>query len=221
MPTLYTLGHSNHSLETFLGLLQHHQITAVADVRSHPYSRYLPHFNQKDLQMALKAVQIQYVFLGKELGARPQDLSCYHQGKALYERIAQTPLFQQGMERLHKGLEQYKISLICAEKDPLTCHRTILVCRQFQQRYPQVQIQHILSDGSLESQEQLEQRLLKIQGFADLSTVENQPKQLSLFDFVSVTPLPSREDCLAQVYQKQGDQIAYVDPNFNAASPSK
>ena len=101
---LFTIGHSNLSIEAFVLLLQQHGITAVADVRSHPFSRYLPHFNKSEIKAYLSSVGIQYVFLGKELGARPEDLSCYDSsGKALYDRIAATPLFSAGIQRLLKG----------------------------------------------------------------------------------------------------------------------
>ncbi|MCW6036570.1 DUF488 domain-containing protein [Spirulina subsalsa FACHB-351] len=212
METLYTLGHSNHSLETLIGLLQHHQIQAVADVRSHPYSRYLPHFNQNELKTALKSHHLHYVFLGQELGARPKDLSCYNNGKALYQRIAQTELFQQGLQRLQTGLQTYRISLLCAEKDPITCHRTILVCRQMKQLTPHLNIEHILANGELESHLDLENRLLQTQGFTSLFPPPNQPQQLSLFDTMQAPP--DREQCLQEAYEKQGDKIAYIDPEL-------
>ncbi|HLO49773.1 MAG TPA: DUF488 domain-containing protein, partial [Kamptonema sp.] len=175
---VFTVGHSNLSIEAFISLLQKQEITAVADVRSHPYSRYLPHFNKSEIKASLSTAGIQYVFLGKELGARPEDLSCYDiNGKALYERIAATQLFAEGIQRLIKGAESYKITLMCAEKDPSTCHRTILVCRELTKL--NVQIAHILSDSSLESQEQLEKRLLsKFNKGKDL----DGPIQLSLFE---------------------------------------
>lgn len=88
--TLYTIGHSNHDIDTFIALLKQHGVTALADVRSAPYSRYLPHFCQKPLKACLEKAGIQYVFLGKKLGARPDDETCYVEGKALYEKIAAT-----------------------------------------------------------------------------------------------------------------------------------
>lgn len=130
---LFTIGHSNLSIDAFIALLQRHGITAVADVRSHPYSRFLPHFNQSALKAALLNAGIQYVFLGKELGARAADQSCYVDSKASYEKIAATELFLEGIQRLLTGSEKYKISLMCAEKDPITCHRSILVCQHLRE----------------------------------------------------------------------------------------
>jgi uncharacterized protein (DUF488 family) len=204
---LWTIGHSNHSIETFVGLLRLHQVTAVADVRSHPYSRRLPHFNKAPLQASLADAGIHYVFLGRELGARPEDLSCYVDGKALYDRIASTALFFEGIQRLVKGAETYQIALMCAEKDPITCHRTILVCRQLRQF--DVDIAHILSNGELESHTDLEQRLLQLHNLMP-SNFEQQ--QLHLFDLL----LPSEAsaspaEALEIAYQRQGDLIAYVE----------
>ena len=218
---LFTIGHSNLSIDAFIALLQQHGITAVADVRSHPYSRFLPHFNQSALKAALLDAGIQYVFLGKELGARSADQSCYVDGKASYEKIAATELFSQGIQRILKGSEKYKISLMCAEKDPLTCHRAILVCQHL--RDFELEIQHILSNGYLESHEQLEDRLLVLHGLNQSQLDEAAPKQLSLFEEVplqeSLIEKLSREDSLKQAYKLQGEQIAYIDtkisPNEN------
>jgi uncharacterized protein (DUF488 family) len=200
---LYTIGHSNHSLEVFIDLLKQHHITAVADVRSHPYSRYLSHFNKSELQISLEKENITYVFLGQELGARPNNEDCYINGKAVYEKIANTALFQEGIQRVLKGVTKYRVALMCAEKDPLTCHRTILVCQQLKSY--NLEIKHILPTGKLESHEDLENRLLDKQGFYQL--------QLSLFDVIDTSP-PSldKEQCLQQAYQKQGENIAYVQP---------
>jgi uncharacterized protein (DUF488 family) len=206
---IFTVGHSNLSIEAFISLLQQQGITAVADVRSHPYSRYLPHFNKSEIKASLSTAGIQYVFLGKELGARPEDLSCYDiNGKALYEKIAATQLFAEGIKRLIKGAESYKITLMCAEKDPITCHRTILVCRELTKL--NVQIAHILSDSSLESQEQLEKRLLsKFNKGKDL----DGPIQLSLFELEP--QFKEKKVELPEAYHRQGLEIAYVNKEKN------
>jgi uncharacterized protein (DUF488 family) len=206
---LLTIGHSNHSIEAFILLLRQHGITAVADVRSHPFSRYLPHFNKSEITASLSAVGIQYVFLGKELGARPEDLSCYDtSGKALYDRIAATPIFTSGIQRLLKGAANYKISLMCAEKDPITCHRTILVCHKLKEF--NLEINHILSDGSLESHQDLEARLLSK---FNKGKKDNQPIQLSLFELE-----PQVKDEIVDLetaYYRYGLEIAYVTKESN------
>jgi uncharacterized protein (DUF488 family) len=155
---IYTVGHSNHPIERFLGLLQPHGITAVADVRSTPYSRFNPQFRREKLQAALGSVGIQYVFLGQELGARSQDPACYDsEGRVSYARLARTELFRKGIARLRTGMAEHRISLMCAEREPLECHRTILVARELVREG--VPVTHILGDGSLESHEHALQRL--------------------------------------------------------------
>lgn len=153
-----TVGHSNHTSERLLELLSKHGVTAVADVRSAPFSRFNPQFNRPVLTKVLSRAGIEYVFLGKELGARRSERECYVEGRAKYNLIAKTSLFRQGLERVVRGAESFHVALMCAEKDPLTCHRTILVCRHL--RPLGVCVQHILESGSVESHEQAEQRLL-------------------------------------------------------------
>jgi uncharacterized protein (DUF488 family) len=207
---LFTIGHSNLNLESFIALLHQHDVTAIADVRSYPYSRHLPYFSQAPLKAALQNAGIHYVFLGRELGARPSDASCYVEGKALYERIAATPLFEQGIQRVLKGSKAHRIALMCAEKDPITCHRAILVCQNL--RKFDLDIKHILRHGGLETHQHLESRLLSLHG---LSQPEPSLGQLALFtDEASSEPnthYRSLEELLKEAYEKQGSQIAYVE----------
>ncbi|MDJ0581509.1 DUF488 domain-containing protein [Crocosphaera sp.] len=210
---LFTIGHSNLDIKDFVSLLIQHNVTALADVRSSPYSRYLPHFNRENLKNVLLNSGIKYVFLGEELGARTKDESCYVEGKAVYENIAQTQLFAQGIERINKGLQDYNIALMCAEKDPITCHRAVLVCRHL--KVSLLNINHILQNGDLEPHDNLEKRLLEIHNL-DQSQKETTV-QLSLFDHNSAqTPVPtlSPEEALKEAYRKQGDKIAYVEKNY-------
>ena len=158
MNTLYTIGHSNHRLDKFLDLLTQHNINAVCDVRSYPYSKYNPQFNHPQLREKLSEINIAYVFLGKELGGRTSDINCYRQGKVQYDLVAKTTLFNDGMQRLQTGVKSYYVALMCAEKDPLNCHRLLLICRHLQ--VDDLTIQHIDADGNLENQKAVEQRLL-------------------------------------------------------------
>jgi len=186
----FTIGHSTHTIERFIGLLKQHSINAVCDVRSQPYSKYNPQFNREDLKEKLQKNGIAYVFLGKELGARSENPACYIDGKVQYNYLIDEPLFQQGIKRLRQGMEKYKIALMCAEKDPITCHRMILVCREMR---PIVkQIKHILSDGSIETNTEAENRLLNV-----LRIVPDMFK--------------NKNECIEEAYDKQGQNIAYVD----------
>ncbi len=157
---LFTIGHSTHSLSHFCELLKGHHITAVADVRSVPYSRRNPEFNREVLQAHLEQRGIVYTFLGAELGGRPSSPDCYLDGRVLYDRLAETHLFRTGLERVRLGAERYRLALLCAEADPIQCHRTILVCRRL--KGTGLTIQHILPTGMLESQDESEQRLLRL-----------------------------------------------------------
>ena len=149
MNQLFTIGHSSHAAEYFVGLLVQHKITAICDVRSFPMSRRNPQFNRETLKPFLKKNGIAYVFLGKELGARSDDPRCYENGRVQYHRLAETRTFYEGLARVRRGLHDYRVALMCAERDPITCHRMVLVCRYL--RSPGLSIGHILSDGSVES----------------------------------------------------------------------
>ncbi len=205
---LLTVGHSNYEMKAFISLLHKHGVTAVADVRSSPYSRFLPHFNRAALKEALATEEIRYVFLGQELGARPKNRECYINGKAVYEKIAATDEFHEGIQRVLKGVRKYRLSLMCAEKDPLTCHRAVLVCQHLQNFG--LHISHILKDGDLESHDHLEQRMLEKHGLTDFLEIKEEQAQLSLFAQQN-TNFPTREECLEKAYKLQGNEIAYVE----------
>jgi uncharacterized protein (DUF488 family) len=190
MNRLYTIGHSNHDLEHFRLLLKRHAITAVGDVRSSPYSKFNPQYNREPLQKALRENHIAYVFLGGELGPRSDDPACYLNGKVQYKRLAMTDAFERGLERLRTGMKTYCIALMCAEKDPITCHRMILVCRAL--RSDPLEICHILEDGSIETLQASERRLMR----------ELKMLQLNM--------LEGPEDLIQRVYDAQGERIAYV-----------
>src|ERR1051325_7704827 len=104
-PIIFTIGHSTHTLDHFTSLLSMHAITALCDVRSTPYSQINPHFNREELKSSLLVSGVRYVFLGEELGARSDDPSCYENGKVRYDRLAETILFRQGLERLQEGVK--------------------------------------------------------------------------------------------------------------------
>lgn len=156
---IYTIGHSNHPIESFVAMLQKHGITAIADVRSAPYSKYNPQFNKDKISASLQQTGISYVFLGKELGARPDDPGCYHNGKVLYGKIAEGQNFKKGIQRLVEGSEKYRIAIMCSEKDPIDCHRTVLVCRHL--KGVMDDILHILADGEAINHKDIERRLIE------------------------------------------------------------
>jgi uncharacterized protein (DUF488 family) len=157
-----TIGHSTHSWERFIRLLRNANVTAVADVRTSPYSRHYPHFNRNELRKELRLKGISYVFLGEELGGRPSGSESYREGVADYERMAEAPAFRKGLDRVVEGAEKYRIALLCAERDPLDCHRCLLVGRALAERG--ISVSHILDDGRVVSHTDIENKLLEITG---------------------------------------------------------
>lgn len=153
-PRVLSIGHSNHAAERFLSLLQSHAIQVVVDTRSQPYSKYTPHFDQIDLKAALTAAGIRYLYLGRELGGRPDGDEFYDEdGHVLYDRVAATPLFQEGLSRLERGIQEYKVALLCAEENPAACHRRLLVGRVLIDRG--FQVDHIRGDGTVQTEEEI------------------------------------------------------------------
>jgi uncharacterized protein (DUF488 family) len=209
---LFTVGHSNLSIQDFIKILSKYKINAIADVRSHPFSSYLPHFNRDLLKFELLKNKIKYVFLGDELGARPKDLNCYLDGKAIYARIAESEEFKLGIQRLLEGIKTYNIALMCSEKDPLSCHRTILICQYLRQL--DLIIEHIIDEETLETHSQLEARLLDFYGFdVDNNRLKvSEILQLNLFESSQTTTKSnhvSKEEFLTLAYSKQEQKIAY------------
>jgi uncharacterized protein (DUF488 family) len=188
--TLFTIGHSNHSWEQFVDLLKMHEITTICDVRSVPRSRMNPQFDREVLKGGLREAGLMYVFLGTELGGRSEDPACCDKGKVLYERVAGTPLFRKGLQRVEDGIEKrHRMALMCAEREPLECHRSILIGRQLDALG--ITVQHIHADGRLEDQKSALHRLLR---------------QLNLLD---TDMFRSRDDVIADAYRLQGNRIAY------------
>lgn len=188
---IYTIGHSNHEITSFMDLLRQHGITALGDVRSNPYSRYVPQYSREPLKTALAVAGIAYVFLGKELGARSENSACYKQGRVQYERLAKEPIFLEGIGRIIQGVNRYRIALMCAEKDPIECHRALLVARKLYETG--IPVNHILADGSLEAHEAMESRLLAVCKLPEGDMFK------------------SREEFIADAYLMQGERVAYQD----------
>lgn len=194
--TVYTIGHSTHTLDEFTALLIQHGVTALADVRSAPYSRFNPQFNKDALARELKVRGIKYVFLGRELGARAEDPALYENGRVRYSLLAQTDPFKQGIARVIQGATEHRIALMCAEKEPLECHRTLLVARALDEQG--IDVVHVLGDGRLEAHRDTMERLLDVTGL---------PHE-DLFR--------SRQDLIAEALMRQEEKVAYVDEKLAA-----
>ena len=189
---LYSIGHSNRSAEHIIGLLKLHGIQAVADVRSVPYSRHNPQFSSEALEHNLNAHGLSYVFLGKELGGLRREPECYHNHQVDYERVAKLPAFQEGMRSLVDLSSRMKVAMLCAEQDPFSCHRTLLIARHIRGLVGDVL--HIFGSGNIETQAQIEERLLL--------NYSNQDSDL----------FTTREDLIAEAYRKRAKEISYKEP---------
>jgi uncharacterized protein (DUF488 family) len=158
--SLFTIGYGDRSLGEFIALLKKYNINALCDVRSMPFSRFNPSFNKDRLENELKISGIKYVFLGAELGGRPDDLEVYVDGKVNYELVAKTEKFKYGLKRINDALIfNYRPALMCAEKDPIICHRTMLITKQFKSNG--VLIKHIIDKNKIETNAEFENRLVK------------------------------------------------------------
>ena len=150
---LWSIGHSNASVERLIELLRKHDIALLADVRTAPYSRHWPQFNREALAESLKHASIAYVFLGRELGGKPDDpaLRGPH-GLPDYDAIAALPLYHEGLRRLMDLGAQRRTAFLCSEGDPMQCHRERLVARSL--RAAGWHVRHILQDGSIQGEMQ-------------------------------------------------------------------
>ncbi len=153
-PVLMSIGHSTHPPGVFVDLLQRYGVEVVVDVRTSPFSRFNPQFNRDNLRLGLREVGIRYIFLGEELGGKPDGDEFYDpDGHVLYGRLAETPLFESGLMRLIDGAKRFRVAIMCSEEDPSECHRFLLVTRVLQRK--DVEVTHIRGDGNTERTEEV------------------------------------------------------------------
>lgn len=187
---VFTIGHSAHPPAHFASLLQRHLVDWVLDVRSSPYSRRAPQYNRPTLKGWLDQAGIRYSFGGGPLGGRPADPAMYRARQADYERMAQTESFRNGLRRIASAARSYRVALLCAEADPIECHRFLLVGRALAQG--SFDVRHILPNGELESQRAGEQRMLDAVGL----------RQPEFFEEAA--------DVLAEAYYAQAGRVAFT-----------
>lgn len=185
---LLTVGHSNHSFAHFARLIQGQAVAAIADVRSAPYSRFNPQFNRETLRDALLRLGVMYYDFGRALGARRHELDCYVNGMVRFERVEGSPLFLEGIDRL-LALPEQCVAMLCAEEEPLVCHRMILVSRHLRRRG--VSTRHLRGDGRVETMVEAEERLRRLHFPQD-----------ELFR--------SREQLVEDAYALQAERIQYA-----------
>ncbi len=198
---MFSIGHSTHPIDRFISLLKMHGVEVVVDVRSSPFSKYNPQFNKENIARSLKGAGIKYLFMGKDLGARPVDPSCYDgRGKVRYELLALRDGFKHAISRLLRGAEVYRVSLMCSEREPLECHRTLLVSQTLFEAG--CAVKHILQDGSLENHDDTLDRLLRASR-PDAGTRD-------LFDAGDGGP-GTMEQLRKEALSKQESRIAHVN----------
>ncbi|WFS62302.1 DUF488 domain-containing protein [Pseudodesulfovibrio thermohalotolerans] len=195
MGTIFTIGYTSFTdIDSFLQTLHKQKIKAVIDVRSSPYSKIHPEYNKENIKRTLNSHQIYYVFLGNECGARVDEKSCYVDGQVNFNCVSSLPKFKSGLERIYSGAKKFNVALMCAEKDPITCHRTILISKNLKQYC--LPIMHLLDTEHVETHEELEQRLLKVYELNQSHFFKNQ------------------KELLEEAYEKQANKIAYrIDEN--------
>lgn len=198
MMEILSIGHSTLEYGSFVARLKAEGVTALADVRTSPYSRHYPHFNRNELKSSLARDNIAYVFLGRELGGRPDQPELYTNGIADYEKMACTPVFARGLERLQNGAKAYRVAVMCSERNPVDCHRCLLVGRALKARG--YIVRHLLPDGQSVDQDAIEDQLLKM---ADKSEAD-----------MFVSP----RDMLAEAYRLRARKVAFAeaDPEFSS-----
>jgi uncharacterized protein (DUF488 family) len=199
-PAILTIGHSRHPLERFIALLQEAQVTALADVRSAPMSRFSPHFNKNALAASLAAQGIDYVFLGKELGGRPERPEMYTQGRADYEKMAASPEFREALARLTEAAGRHRVAVMCSEADPLDCHRCLLVGRAL--AAGGIDVGHIPASGAVVTHAQAEDRLLELENLTEAGLL-----------------LRSRDERLAEAYRSRCRKVAYARVGTAPSAP--
>ncbi len=202
---LFTIGHSTHQIDFFLKRLKEHHIDCLIDVRSHPFSNIAPQFNKPLLYKTLQTNKISYAHMPDEFGARRTEKAFLnHDGKVDFEKVREGDAFKRGVERIKNGLSKgFNIALMCAEADPFICHRFSMISRGLTQSG--LEVQHILKDGSIVTNDSLEEKLLE--KFKSVLPTE------TLF-----TPARSREELISEAYRLQNSKIAFTSLHIDEIS---
>ena len=207
-PQILSVGHSNHDLAALVGLLRGASITAVADVRSHPFSRRLPQFNRPDLERALQAQRMSYLFFGDRLGGRPGDPDLYDaEGRVDYEKVRATDAFRAGLDSLVQAAGRFTVAMLCSEADPLDCHRGLMITPALLELG--VAPLHLRRDGTVETTAAMEERLLAETGVG--------AGVLDGLFAAQVTP-EERRGLLAEAYRLMAQRKAFRRPLDEADS---
>ncbi|MGL6298396.1 MAG: DUF488 family protein [Methanobacteriaceae archaeon] len=220
MNSIFSIGHSTNDWDVFLNLLKKNEINCVVDVRSVPYSKYASQFNKEKIKKKLELNNIKYEFMGKTLGARQTDKELFDNDGILdFEKVLKLGKFKDSINEIIKNLENgTSVALMCSEKEPISCHRSILISRSFFNK--NIVVKHILGDGSIETHEELEQELLKLYDFPCNNQVllfKNSSKdaQTSLDFFNNNSKENSEDKCyIEEAYKKRNKEIGYYSEKY-------
>lgn len=207
MINIYTIGHSNYSIEGFVNMLRKYEIDVVVDIRGTPYSKYNTQYNKEALCNSLKELGFKYIYMGSEFAAQRDNKLIYTwEGYSDFEKVINEPSFINGVERLKKGLAKgYRIVLLGAKQDPVNCHRFALVGRELYKRG--FNVKHIEDDLSTSSQLELEERMLD----------KYYPKEEQItIDFL-LSGEKSKDEKIKDSYRKVNREIGFRVENLNVA----
>ena len=202
---VFTIGHSTHGIDDFIGLLKKHKIDCLIDVRSQPYSRIAPQFNKERLSSSLKSDEILYAHFEKEFGARYTKPSLFDEdNKVDFDKVRASTEFKQGIQRLRKALDLgYIIALMCSEAEPFDCHRFSMISYQLRK---EVEVSHILKAGNLKENSDLEKELLDKY---NKKLPQNTSQQEISFDTEDIKPEVTKEQQIELAYRLRGKDIAF------------
>ena len=157
---IYTIGHSNYTIEKLIDMLHYYNINCVVDIRGTPYSKYNVQFDKETIRYTLNKAGFIYIYMAKELAAKRVNKQSYNEeGYSDFEKVINEKEFIEGIERLKNGCDKgYKIALLGAMQEPIRCHRAILVGKAL--RKYGFNVKHILDDYSIVSQDDIEEMLL-------------------------------------------------------------
>lgn len=166
--TIYSIGHGTKKIEEFLAELKSFGIQFLLDIRSKPYSKWNPQFNQNELRLYLEGNGIKYVFVGDTLGGLPADRSCYdYDGKVVYDLVKEKDFFKDGLKRLTTANEKHiKLAIMCSESKPEECHRSKLIGQELLKE--KISLKHIISNKLIKSQETVMTEITKGKNTVDL-----------------------------------------------------
>ena len=196
---IFTIGHSNYSIDRLIDMLDYYNINCIVDIRGIPYSKYNVQFNREALSKTLTNKGYVYIYMGKEFAAQRQNKDIYmEEGYADFEKVIHDKDFLKGIKRLKIGYKKgYRIVLMGAMQDPINCHRSILLGRALEDAG--FTLKHILHDYTLASQEELEERLL-------VKYYDNR-NQITIDTYMGTEP--SKEDLIKECYRRSNKEIGY------------